>query len=505
MATRYGLAISAPFVKGTAGSSFETLRRNYNKDKLINVACSLGWLVRDTLGIDVFRACLNLVESSPACGGGMERLARAYKLDRLGPYKEKALNAASLSSEEFVAHMARHGLRPDGEPLSSRSAEEDEEEAAAAAAALAADSQRLLLTQEGREDSLFSQDPGLSLFDPDSTPVVPAGQGGRSQVRGPEAGDDDEGKVSAPITTDDHARVGIVDDPDPAATVGDGNVRAPAATDPLVDAGSTLGRRGAAQSQVQAGSQVQDPAEEVKKTLQRRRKICASIRSNTFCKDQNCNKEHPPRCGDPRCYPRWRKSCHLWHDKAAGSQGNGLGVDPGRASHPQPQGGGPQQQRPHQHRAGQPQQQQQKHQGGQQQQQWRKRPGRHPRPKEQQQQKQQSQSQLRQGHPLPQRQWRQDQQRQQQHQRLPSLLPPPRLPLPPPQLPPLYWQDWRWQQLPEQLRQLHWQEQGARPTYRDVVKSGGATVQHLPVQDQLLGRLAALEARLVALTGPCRS
>ena len=48
MATKYGLAIATPFVKGTAGSTIETLRRNYNKDNLIHVASSLGWLVRDT-------------------------------------------------------------------------------------------------------------------------------------------------------------------------------------------------------------------------------------------------------------------------------------------------------------------------------------------------------------------------------------------------------------------------------------------------------------------------
>ena len=57
------------------------MRRSYTKDKLIDVACSLGWLVRDTMGIDTFRACLNLVDSSPGCGGGLERLAKAYKLD----------------------------------------------------------------------------------------------------------------------------------------------------------------------------------------------------------------------------------------------------------------------------------------------------------------------------------------------------------------------------------------------------------------------------------------
>ncbi len=274
MATKYGLAIAAPFVKGTAGSTMETLRRNHNKDNLIQVASSLGWLVRDTLGVDTFRACLNLVESSPACGGGMERLAKAYRLNRLGPYKEGALNAAKISSEDFVAHMAKHGLNSYGEPL------EDEEVAAAAAAALAASSQQQRLhTQQGKqwasapqqpqEDSnLFSQDPGTSLF-----------AGG--EVNG--------GKVRAPRADDDLDRVVDVDDPHDDA----GNVRVPAATDPLLARG-TVGRT-ADQSQVQAGSQVQGraPADTNKK------KLCKTVWRDDVCTDWSCDRAHPPGAATP--------------------------------------------------------------------------------------------------------------------------------------------------------------------------------------------------------------
>ncbi len=300
MATKYGLAIAAPFVKGTAGSTMETLRRNHNKDNLIQVASSLGWLVRDTLGIDVFKACLNLVESSPGCGGGMERLAKAYKLNRLGPYREGALNAAKITSEEFIAHMAKYGLNSYGEPL------EDEEEAAAAAAALAASSQQQqLITQQQQrqqqgDSELFSRDlPVMSLFDSGETSMVGGSGGGGAD------GDDDGGRVSAPIANDDPARVDGVDDPHHVNDTG--NVRAPAATDPLL-AGGTVGRHGGAdQSQAQAGSQVQGLAPADKK------KLCKTVWRDDVCTDWTCDRAHPPRCGDPMCYPKRRKGCQYWH------------------------------------------------------------------------------------------------------------------------------------------------------------------------------------------------
>ncbi len=333
MATKYGLALAAPFVKGTAGSSFETLRRNHNKDNLIHVASSLGWLVRDTLGVDVFRACPNLVESSPSCGGGMERLAKAYKLNRLGPYKNGAINAAKISSEDFVLHMAKHGLNSYGEPL------DDEDEAAAAVAALAASSQqqqqlhmqqqRQQQRQQDPEDSLlFSQDPGASLLD------GAADCGGVSR-----------GKVSAPSANDDHDPVVDVDEPHQVLDAG--NVRAPAATDPLL-AGGAVGRS-ADQSQVQAGSQVQGQA-----PADNRKKLCKTVWRGDVCTDWTCDRAHPPRCGDPMCYPRRRSTCQHWHRGSTGTQ-----QQSSQRSLPHPQG--QQQQRPRQQRH-QPQQQQ--HQQG---------------------------------------------------------------------------------------------------------------------------------------------
>ncbi len=72
MATKYGLSIAGTFVRGNAGSTIESVKKKYDKDKLASVACSLGWLVQNTLGADTFKTCLNLVESSPSCGGGGE-------------------------------------------------------------------------------------------------------------------------------------------------------------------------------------------------------------------------------------------------------------------------------------------------------------------------------------------------------------------------------------------------------------------------------------------------
>ncbi len=99
----------------------------------------------------------------------METLEKAYRLDRLGPYKGGALNAAKISSKDFVAHMASFGLDSYGEPLSvgdgrgGAEAGGDDEgaaaaEAAAAAAELEADSQQTMATQ--KVSLLFSQEGG---------------------------------------------------------------------------------------------------------------------------------------------------------------------------------------------------------------------------------------------------------------------------------------------------------------------------------------------------------
>ncbi len=205
-------------------------------------------------------------------------------------------------------------------------------------------------------------------------------------------GDDDDGggQVSAPVAHDDHVRVGVVDE----TVLATGNVRAPAATDPLVDAGSTLGRDGAGQSQVQAGAQVQGPADNNK------RRLCKSVWRDDVCRDSACARAHPPRCGDPRCYPTRRQGCQHWHrmggtqkqssrgpsqrqqhqqhrpqlqqlQQQQQRQGNGLRAVPGRAGRQQAQGkqDGQLRQVPRRQRQQQQQQQQQWQQQQQQQQQ----------------------------------------------------------------------------------------------------------------------------------------
>ena len=552
MATTHGLSICKSFVKGQAGPSLESIKRNYDKEKLAGAAASLGWFIQHTMGEEEFQAAYNLVQSSPSCGGGMEELKKAYKMGRLDPYREGALNAAKMSSTAFTAHMAKFGLDPYGDPLPAaavdagraatraagaaagaaeevaaavaalvaatqgqmRTQDEDPgaagagvaagapaealmaaavaaaEEAAAAAAALAGATQDW---QESQASLLFSQDeeeqPGISLFDLDKTPVIPASQG-----RGVEdgAGDEDakdgaKRKVSAPDTIDDHDPVGrVVDDP----AHNSGNVRAPAATDPLIDAGGTVGRNGAAQSQAQAGSQVPGPAEFRKVDRRRRRKICTSIRSNTFCRDPDCKKEHPARCGDPRCFPTWRKDCPLWHVRVSQSQGNGASAGPGRVGHLQSQGTGAQgRQGQRQQRRGRQQRQQQ---GRQQQQGQRGRQQQRPPPphqggvwQRQQQHGQQGRQQQRPPPPLPHQDGVWQEQQQQRARRLPPLFPPQ--------------QQQHWQQ-----HRPSWPEAGL--SYRDVVAKG-ATGQPFPFQDPLLARLEALEKRLAGLAGlmgPCQ-
>ncbi len=148
-------------------------------------------------------------------------------------YKEGALNAAKISSKDFIAHMASFGLDSYGEPLSvgdgrgGAEAGGDDKgaaaEAAAAAAELEADSQQTMATQ--KVSLLFSQEggdlPGLALFDPDALDRTPAFSAGQGDIQGAVGSGDDGGgdggqrQVSAPHANDDHDRVGIVDDPAP--------------------------------------------------------------------------------------------------------------------------------------------------------------------------------------------------------------------------------------------------------------------------------------------------
>ncbi len=197
-------------------------------------------------------------------------------------------------------------------------------------------------------------------------------------------GGDGDSKVSASVVNDDHAHVGDVDDPDrvPPGDNDDGNVRAPAATDPfVVAAGVTVGRI-ADQSQDQARTRAPDPAGSTKK-------LCTSVWRDEIGKVRECDRAHQPRCGDPRCFPVRRGDCQHWHrlgnaqqQRQQQQQGNGRSAGPGRAGRPQAQGkflrnrGQRQQQQHHQtvlqegqRQQGQPQPQGQQQRGRQQQQQ----------------------------------------------------------------------------------------------------------------------------------------
>ncbi len=222
----------------------------------------------------------------------------------------------------------------------------------------------------------------------------------------------------------------------------------------------------------------------------RRKLVCPMVRRGDFCMDKDCPKEHPARCGDPRCFPAWRKDCLLWHVRHSSqrqqqqqrhhhhsqSQGNGGSAVPGRAGQPQSQGQWRHQGQQQQRRRGQQQlQPRQRQQQGQQGMQWRFPP---PRPD------------LYPG--WQRRERRQGQQEgQQQVRRLPSLLSP-------------LQQHWQQQQQQTPVQQRPWPEAGL--SYRDVVK--GAIGQHYHFQVPLLDRLEAVERRLAGLAGlarPCQS
>ena len=134
-------------------------------------------------------------------------------------------------------------------------------------------------------------------------------------------------------------------------------VHAPAETGPLVADGVTVGRNEVDQSQGQDGAQAQGISAAERKRPQRRA-VCVAIRRGDFCVDKDCPKEHPARCGDPGCFPTWRRDCPLWHVRSSPTQaqGNGASAGPGRAGRPQPQGAGQQGQREGRRRQGRQQQ-----------------------------------------------------------------------------------------------------------------------------------------------------
>ncbi len=420
------------------------------------------------------RAAHSYVPPASLPGTSLRSLVRAGEQQR---QDVRALEEAAEAAEAAAALMADPSrLKTQG----SAGPGADDEDTAEAAAALARDT-LAMNTQAGPQD-----DESL-LFDLGPLPTLP-GVGGGPRGGGGDDGDDEEEKVSASISTDDPVRVGNVDDPGltpPPGAVGAGNVRAPAATDPLVDAGGTLGglRGREDQSQVQAGSQELGGSSAVRPKFKKSR-ICKFVRRDEHCQDKDCDKEHPPRCGDPRCFPRRRRDCPHWHDlrglysnppqrpqrrgpQGLGpqGQGNATGAGPGRARQGKLQGG-------------------QRQGGGRHQQHRQLRPPPPPLP-----------------YPFWQGQQQQQRRRQDQRQRQDYPIRPP-LPhwqpwAPPPPLQPLRQR----QQLPQQQQQHQQprqQEQQVR-SYSEVLRGGGSSgfdPLHL-----LLDRLAALEEAVARTRG----
>ncbi len=225
------------------------------------------------------------------------------------------------------------------------------------------------------DDTIFS---GLGTLTDQDAGISDGDGGAGDTAGGGDGGDDDgaegRGQVSAPNANDDLARVDGVDDPHA------GNVRTPAATDPLL-AGGTVGRM-VDQSQVQAGAQVQASAGNKKK-------LCKTVWRDDVCTDWSCDRAHPPRCGDPLCFPIRRKDCQHWHrpggkqqrsqqqqssqrsgqqqrqkqqrQRQQQQQGNGHGAGPGRAGQRQVQGSGSRPGPPGRRQEQQQQRQQQRH------------------------------------------------------------------------------------------------------------------------------------------------
>ncbi len=408
-------------------------------------------------------AAYSFVPDTVLQGAGGTGAARAARVAAAAA-KEVAAAAAALT-DASQDHLGTRGGASSagagtGATVLAAAAVAAAEEASAAAAALATASQdSLLFTQEDEEL------PGFSLFDPDKTPAIPAGQGGVDVGGGVQEGGTraDLDEVSPPARINNDHLPAHCDVPIGAAN--DGSKTASAGTGPLA-AGGTVGRT-PDQLQGQVGAQTQGDSAGAKRP--KKREVCLAVRRGDVCMDKGCPKEHPARCGDPLCFPTWCKGCQLWHVRAGQGQGrpsqqqqgrqqrqqqqrspqargNDAGVNPGRAGLQKSQG-----RRPHPLGKGRLHHQHQRQQGHQQQQQ--------------------------------QQLHRQGWLRQQQHH-------PPR---------PL-WQPPVWQQQQQQVPPPPappWLAAG--PSFRDVVK--GATGRHSLDQAQLLDRLAALERKLAELVG----
>ncbi len=454
----------------------------------------------------------------------LQKLASAQAISREAAAAAEALLADSqaLTTQDLASGSSEGAA---GTGAGGGTALDGSEEAEAAAEELLKDSQMLGTRRDEEEDSLLFSNLGTLTILEDrpgrGRGAEDGGDGAGETLADDGEADGEEDKVSGPNDAPNPVLLGnttvlavpqtrggtavpqlgggpgavpLAGGPGPVPHRGGGfNVHAPAETGPLVVEGATKGRgrNEVDQSQDQGGAQAQDIS--AGRRRPQRRTVCAAIRRGVFCMDRTCPKEHPARCGDPACFPIWRKDCPLWHVKISSapnsSQGNDKGAGPGRAGRSQvqgQQGRREQQGRRQQQGRGQRQPQQGQPRGGQQ-------PGR------QQQQRGQG---LPEGQPV--RDWHQPRPQQRQPLPIPSLLHPPR----PQQAPWLGWQQQQQQQHQQGPAQdQRWQGLGLSPSYRDVARGGAVTGQlsQVQVQGLLLARLAALEERLAAFTGPCRS
>ena len=331
----------------------ETHMNKLRKPEAVRALLALAWFVRSIPGAP------ELLQEVRALAGrvtdGLDKPGTADYVDH--PWR--ALMAQKgLTPYSYTAYLKTSGVPQAPPPLPGHvpawSYVPDSTDGAAARVQAAAAHQE---TQG--EDTIFS---GLGTLTQQGAGTADGGDMGDTAEE--EDGNDDaadgQGKVSAPNTHDDPVRVGVVDDSVVAPHTGaggTGNVRTPAATDPLVADGSTVGRTGAGQSQDQAGAQVRGPADN-----NNRKKLCKSVWRDDVCRDRDCDRAHPPRCGDPGCFPVRRRDCQHWHrlggiqrrqqqrqqsQQSQQHQGNGCGVGPGRAGRQQTQGMRQQQQQLH--------------------------------------------------------------------------------------------------------------------------------------------------------------
>ncbi len=284
------------------------------KPEVVKALTALAWFVR------TLPDALALLQEVRSLAGrvtdGIDKPGTAGYVDHP---RQALLAQAGLSPYSYTRSLMASGIPYAGLPRPGHKTPDSFVPELMAPAAEGADRKRAAEASEGavaaragdedEESLLFSlgddELPGLSLLDPakalaarehDEEAGGAAGDGGENPFPIPAgqedaaAGGDGRVKVSTSDALDDPARVGGVDDSASNA----GNVCTPAATDPLVVAGGTLGRMSAGQSQAQAGSQVLGGHSAGRQKFKKSR-ICKSVRGNGHCKDKDCGKEHPLR------------------------------------------------------------------------------------------------------------------------------------------------------------------------------------------------------------------